>query len=269
MDDFAIVTRRLGASYAHQSSFFRKKMECPWVLHDISLCIKMGECLGIIGNSGCGKSTLARILARLQRFQCGSVEYFGKKNFPNDQFRSQIQLIPQSPIDALDPLWSVRQTLEEPLSIHFPKMKKFAKEDAIHRLLENVSLDHSHLPRFPRQLSGGQRQRVAIARALAVRPKVLICDEITSALDVAVQWDVLRLLRRLADEYGLTILFISHDIAAVARVADRMAVMHGGTIVETGLSEKICSNPCSVYTKRLMEDACHIHGNCHYDEKKF
>ncbi|MDR1438227.1 MAG: ATP-binding cassette domain-containing protein [Puniceicoccales bacterium] len=225
-----------------------------WILQNVSLDLREGECIGIVGESGSGKSTLAHVIGRQYRAQSGEIFYGGKQNFSRKEFCRYVQNIWQFPGDALDPLWSIGKTLREPLKIHFPDLSRLAVEEKIKELLHGVSLDDSLLQRRPSALSGGQKQRVALARALAVGPCVLICDEVTSALDMPVQWEILNLLNILRAKQRLAILFISHDIAAVAQVADRVIVMQKGKIIESGPTAEICRHPHHRYTETLINE---------------
>jgi peptide/nickel transport system ATP-binding protein len=235
-----IQLKNVSFFYPHRLFCFGKRRHGAWVLKNISLEISGGECVGIVGENGSGKSTLARIIGRQQRPQRGKILYGKMENFSRREFCRFVQCIAQSPGEALDPLWTVGGTLGEPLKIHFPHLSRSQMDEKMEELLQNVSLDGSILHRRTHALSGGQRQRVAIARALAVGPRVLICDEVTSALDTPIQWEILNLLNDLRARQKLSILFISHSATAVGQVADRVALMQDGKIIECGSVADIC-----------------------------
>ena len=220
-------------------------------LHDASIDVRAGEIVAIVGESGSGKSTLARCIAGLEHPDAGSVTLDGLTLPPGRRGRSpqQMQIVFQDPYSTLNPVFTVGQALTEALAA------SGRSADEVPELLRLVDLDPSFATRRPSQLSGGQRQRVAIARALAPQPRVLICDESVSALDVSVQAQVLKLLARLRDELGLAMLFITHDLAVVARIANRMVVLRGGEIVERGTTEQVMRDPAHPYTRMLVEAA--------------
>ncbi len=210
--------------------------------------------MGIVGESGSGKSTLARLFMALDRPQAGVIRYRGReissaKDRELTTFRRDAQIIFQDPSSALDPRMRVGTSILEPLrSLRVP----FDHRATLDHLMNAVSLPTSSVNRYPHEFSGGQRQRIAIARALAPRPKVLVADEPVSALDVSVQAQVLNLLADLKEEFGLTLIIISHDLAVVHHVADRVAVMCAGEIVETGPTETVFASPQHSYTKALL-----------------
>ncbi|MBC9927979.1 MULTISPECIES: ABC transporter ATP-binding protein [unclassified Leucobacter] len=220
-------------------------------LHDASVDVRAGEIVAIVGESGSGKSTLARCIAGLEHPDAGSVTLDGLTLPPGRRGRTpqQMQIVFQDPYSTLNPVFTVGQALTEALAA------SGRSADEVPELLRLVDLDPSFAARRPSQLSGGQRQRVAIARALAPQPRVLICDESVSALDVSVQAQVLELLARLRDELGLAMLFITHDLAVVARIANRMVVLRGGEIVERGTAEQVMREPAHPYTRMLVEAA--------------
>ncbi len=223
---------------------------------DVSLTLRAGETLGLVGESGSGKTTLARVVLGMTRPDEGTVLLDGRpwSDLPERARRarrSTVQLIPQDPLSAFDPRWQVSRIIGEGLAA-----AGVARHDRIEhavRLLERVGLTADLLERRPGALSGGQRQRVAIARALAPGPRLLVCDEPVSALDVSVQAQVLALLRRLQDELGLATLFISHDLAVVREVCDRVMVMKDGRVVEAGPVEDVFAGPAHPYTRALLE----------------
>lgn len=228
-----------------------------WAVNDVSFDIKRGETLGLVGESGCGKSTLARTLLRLIEPTSGQIIFENRditvlKGQELQKLRRQMQIVFQNPFSALDPRMKVGEAIMEPLVIHsIGKTKKEQRERAAY-LLERVGLSADAMNRYPHQFSGGQRQRVCIARALALNPKFIICDESVSALDVSVQAQVLNLLKELQEEFGLTYIFISHDLSVVKFMSDRILVMNRGQIVEEGRAEDIYRQPKQEYTQKLI-----------------
>ncbi|GDX57537.1 hypothetical protein LBMAG30_17000 [Comamonadaceae bacterium] len=222
----------------------------------VTLIVRPGETLGLVGESGCGKSTLARIAVGLLRADQGSVRVSGADvAAPGSAARlaraRRVQMVFQDPHGSLNPRLRIRSLLAEPLRLH--KLTPPDREQtAVEELLRQVGLSPATSEKFPHELSGGQRQRVAIARALAVRPQLLVCDEPVSALDVSIQAQILNLLRDLQQELGLSYFFISHDLRVVRYIADRIAVMHQGRIVETGETDAVWQAPEHPYTQKLL-----------------
>jgi len=221
----------------------------------IDLDIARGETLGLIGESGCGKSTLGRLLVRLQAPSAGSVSFDGRpvgglSEAELKPYRRRMQLIFQDPYASLNPRRSVREILALPLALHGVKSADHA--GLILDMMDRVGLARAWLDRYPHQFSGGQRQRIGIARALILRPDFVVCDEPVSALDVSVQAQILALLRQLRDEMGLTMLFISHDLAVVSYLAQRIAVMYLGVMVEDGPRAAVTTAPAHPYTRALL-----------------
>ncbi|MGR3377588.1 ABC transporter ATP-binding protein [Salipiger abyssi] len=225
-------------------------------VHPVTLEVPEGETLGIVGESGCGKSTLARMLVGLLEPTGGSIEIAGKPldNADPAVFGKRIQYVFQDPISSLNPRKTVRQIMETPLK-RLHGMDKAQRDKRISEIFAQVNLREEFLDRYPHEFSGGQAQRIGIARALAAEAKILILDEPVSALDVSVQAQVLNLLAELKQRLGLTYLFISHDLAVVEAVSDRVAVLYFGSVVEVGKAEDVFSNPRHPYTKLLAESA--------------
>ncbi len=231
----------------------------------VSLKINQGETLGLVGESGCGKTTLARTIVKLDPAKSGSILFeendILSTNEKNMRFlRQQIQIIFQDPFSSLNPRMTVIDILTEGLIEHRMIHNRQKKEKAL-QLLNDVAMDSNSLHRYPHEFSGGQRQRISIARAIAMKPKLVICDEAVSALDVSIQAQVINLLINLKNEYGLSYLFISHDLSAVSHIADRIAVMYLGQIVEHADTADIINNPLHPYTKALISAIPHAWKN--------
>jgi oligopeptide/dipeptide ABC transporter ATP-binding protein len=223
---------------------------------DVSFSVDEGQTLGLVGESGCGKSTTARLITRLMPATSGEVyiegqEILGLRKNEIRALRKHMQMVFQDPYASLNPRIRVVDAIGRSLAIYFGMNGK-RRADEVERLLQLVGLQPDHMQRYPHELSGGQRQRVAIARALATRPKLVIADEPVSALDLSVQAQVLNLFRKLQKELRLTMLFISHDLNVIQYIADSVAVMYAGKIVETGLVQEVFNNPLHPYTKGLV-----------------
>jgi peptide/nickel transport system ATP-binding protein len=249
----------LSVSYKQAGSWWRRLPVIP-VVKDLSLQLHKGETLALVGESGCGKSTVARTLMRLLDHQAqisGQVQMQGQnvlqvKGKALRQLRSRLQIIFQDPYGSLDPRMMVGDILLEGLTALRPELDAKARRKRIETLVDQVGLPKNALDRYAHEFSGGQRQRIAIARALAVEPAVLICDEPTSALDVSVQAQILDLMRELQMELGLAYLFITHNFGVVEYLADRIAIMAKGRIVEQGSAQHVLFHPQEELTQRLL-----------------
>lgn len=232
-------------------------------VNDINLAIRKGETLGIVGESGSGKSTLAKTVVGLKEVSEGFIWYneLPLSLFKDDELKSlreEIQMIFQDPFASINPRFKVIDVIKRPLIIHGKVKDNDDIIKTVVSLLEKVGLDQSFLYRYPHELSGGQRQRVSIARALAVEPKVIVCDEAVSALDVSIQKDIIELLKQLQLDFGITYLFITHDMGVINEICDRVAVMKNGEIVELNNTEDIIKHPQSNYAKQLISEVAVI-----------
>lgn len=230
-----------------------------WVraVDGVSFTIAPGQTVGLVGESGCGKSTLARAIVRLVPVTEGRIRFAGSevtalKGAALRAWRRQVQMVFQDPYNALDPRMTIGQTLGEALDIHRLARSGPARRERLQRLLRDVGLDAHHANCYPHELSGGQRQRVGIARALAVEPRLIVCDEPVSALDVSIQAQIVNLLQELRERHGLAYLFIAHDLAVVEHLSQRILVMYLGRIVETGPAREVCRSPHHPYTQALL-----------------
>lgn len=238
-------------------NFFGGSKEIVKAVNDVSFDVYPGETLGLVGESGCGKTTLGRSILRLIEPTSGNINFDntdlrGLNKDDMREIRRGIQIIFQDPYSSLNPRLTVGDSLMEPLQVHQFYANNSKRKKKVLELLERVNLLPEHFNRYPHEFSGGQRQRIVIARALALRPKFIICDESVSALDVSVQAQVLNLIRELQQEFNLTYIFISHDLAVIKHISDRMMVMNKGEIVEMGDPEEIYYHPKEEYTKRLI-----------------
>jgi oligopeptide/dipeptide ABC transporter ATP-binding protein len=264
----------------------------------VSFEIKSGETLGLVGESGCGKSTTGKLLLRLIEPDSGTIQFDGRdvvgmRHRELTAIRRDMQMIFQDPYSSLNPRMRVGEIIGEPLVVHSLAKGRAIKEQAL-TLMQKVGLAPEHYDRYPHEFSGGQRQRIGIARTLAVRPRLIVADEPVSALDLSIQAQIVNLLKDLQEEFGLTYLFISHDLGIIEHVCDRVAVMYLGRIVEIATAEQLYHQPCHPYTEALLNavpipdpqrvrkhqvlsgevpspidppDGCHFHPRCPYAQE--
>ncbi|MEZ4857264.1 MAG: ABC transporter ATP-binding protein [Flavobacteriaceae bacterium] len=252
-----LEVKNLTKEYYQNAGLFHKKRVIKAV-NDVSFSVFEGETLGLVGESGCGKSTLGKVILQLEKASAGQVFFYGKditalKTSEIVTLRKDIQLIFQDPYSSLNPRLTIGQSIEEVMTVHRIGISKKDRSKKISDLLNKVGLDETYYDRYPHELSGGQRQRVGIARTIALEPKLVICDESVSALDISVQAQVLNLLNALKEDFGFTYIFISHDLAVVKFMADQLLVMNKGSIEEMGDADEVYENPKKEYTKKLID----------------
>ncbi len=231
-------------------------------VNNVSFTVNAGETVGIVGESGCGKTTLGRCIVKAYNATCGKVLYkaadgveYDLQNITPKQLkgiRKEVQMIFQDPYSSLDPRMTVYDIISEPLKANFPRMPKKEMEERVKSMAERVGLNPSYLKRYPHAFSGGQRQRIGIARALVLYPRLIICDEAVSALDVSVQAQVINLLKDLQKDMNLTYIFISHDLSVVEHISDKVGVMYLGKIAEFAPTDKLFGHPRHPYTEALL-----------------
>ncbi|QQR39561.1 ABC transporter ATP-binding protein [Devosia rhizoryzae] len=251
-----LQVRNLSVDFQIPTGLFGKTK----VLHavkDVSFDLYQGETLGIVGESGCGKSTLSRAVIRLIEATSGQSLWMGKditKMSPREliALRKDIQMVFQDPLASLNPRMTAGQIIAEPLQIHYPEVGKEERTRRVAEVMQKVGLTPAMINKYPHEFSGGQCQRIGIARALITNPKMIVCDEAVSALDVSVQAQVINLLMDLQKDLGISLLFIAHDIAVVRHIAQRVMVLYFGEVVEIGDSEQVVTDPQHDYTKKLI-----------------
>lgn len=253
-----LEVKNLATYFTSDTSFFFKNKNVVKAVDSVSFKLFEGETLGLVGESGCGKTTLGRTILHLEKATKGEI-FYNQKDITNlsakalKAFRKEVQIIFQDPFSSLNPRIPVGKAIMEPMKVHGILNSKNERENYIKEILNKVGLESSHFYRYPHEFSGGQRQRIGIARTIALKPKLIICDESVSALDVSVQAQVLNLLNSLKKDFGFTYIFISHDLAVVKYMADQLVVMNKGKIEEFGDADVIYSNPKTTYTQKLID----------------
>jgi len=263
MSNTILEVRNLVKNYPVRGGFWNRAINTVKAVSNVELQLTEGQTLGLVGESGCGKSTLGKVIIRLEEPTNGSIIFdnydltnLSKKELRN--CRKAFQMIFQDPFGSLNPKLTVFQLLAEPLQLH-EKLDKEEIINKVHEIMNDVGLSTDQSDRYPHEFSGGQRQRISIGRALATNPKLIICDEPVSALDVSIQAQIINLLMDLQQKYRLTYLFISHDLTIVRHISHHIAVMYLGKIVEYGSNEEIYNNPSHPYTQALLSAVPTVH----------
>lgn len=253
-----LEVKELATYFNTNNSFFFKKNNIVKAVDEVSFQLFEGETLGLVGESGCGKTTLGRTILQLEKASKGTI-YYNQKDVTNlsktelKKFRKEVQIIFQDPFSSLNPRIPVGQAIMEPMKVHRIFNSFEERKKNVFEILERVGLEEEHFYRYPHEFSGGQRQRIGIARTIALKPKLIICDESVSALDVSVQAQVLNLLNELKADFGFTYIFISHDLAVVKYMADQLVVMNKGKIEEIGDADAIYKAPKTSYAQKLID----------------
>lgn len=259
-----VETKQLQVYFPIKAGFFRRTVDYIRAVDDVDMSIKKGEIVALVGESGCGKTTLGRAILRLTE-PTGGMVYFsgdeitGLSRSAMQAYRREMQIVFQDPMSSLNPRLTVATVLTEPMTVHGIGDSQSDRLRLARELLEQVQLPGEYLRRYPHEFSGGQRQRIGIARALVLNPEFIVCDEVTSALDVSVQAEILKLLLKLRAERGLSLLFITHDIGVVEYISDRTLVMYQGKVVESGSTEQVCQAPRHAYTQKLLAAVPRLH----------
>jgi oligopeptide transport system ATP-binding protein len=257
VSDVLLEVRNLVKHFEVGGGMFGRSTGLVRAVDGVSFSIRRGETLGLVGESGCGKTTTGRCVLQLERPTSGQIIFEGRDLTTLDPHelravRRRLQVIFQDPYSSLNPRMTIGEIVGEPLAVHGIVRGAGARRDRVQQLLRHVGLLPQHASRYPHQLSGGQRQRVGVARALAMEPSLIICDEPVSALDVSIQAQIINLLEDLQAEFGLTYLFIAHDLAVVRHISDRVAVMYLGKIVEMADRKTLYDDPLHPYTRALL-----------------
>ena len=237
--------------------FIKREVAQVKAVDDVSFTIRKGETLGLVGESGCGKTTIGRCILQLEKATSGSIMFDGTDltKLSSEElipFRQRIQVIFQDPYSSLNPRMTIGSIISEPMSVHGILADEAQRKERVRELLHRCGLNPKFFDRYPHEMSGGQRQRVGIARALAMNPEFIICDEAVSALDVSIQAQVINLLEDLREEFGLTYLFIAHDLSVVRHISHRVAVMYLGKMVEFADGDELFDHPSHPYTRALL-----------------
>jgi ABC-type oligopeptide transport system ATPase subunit len=262
-DNDVLKVENLKVYFSEKSSFFKKNKNYLKAVDDISISIKPGTTHAIVGESGSGKTTIAKAIMGLTKVTSGKIKILNKdilemSNYNNQDFRKYYQMIFQDPFSSLNPRMRVGYIIKEGLNFLKPELNYHDTYNILKDVIKNVGLNEDSLNKYPHQFSGGQRQRIAIARVLVLDPKLLICDEPTSSLDVTVQKQVLDLLIDIQNKTNISYLFISHDIKLISSISDTMSVMYKGKMVESGKTSDIINNTKNEYTKKLLDSVPQI-----------